>query len=83
MFPPERFDLVEEMFEKTAIDPESRSYMLTVQEIGHFCEVYNSICQREENIFTYDYRSKENAAILRRKNKFLTESLEEKILEGI
>ncbi|KAK7485349.1 hypothetical protein BaRGS_00023448 [Batillaria attramentaria] len=82
LFPPDRLDLVEDMFEESEVDPTSRSYMLTVKEIGRLCQSYNSICQHEPDIYTYDFRSKENAAALRRKGQILQEKFEKQILHG-
>ena len=82
LFPVHRTDLTEEMFEASDVDPHSRSYMLSVGEIGRLCNAYDAICQREPDIFTYDYRSSENAANVRRKNQILTEMIEAQILHG-
>ncbi|XP_076462656.1 dimethyladenosine transferase 1, mitochondrial-like [Babylonia areolata] len=82
LFPVHREDLVEEMFEASGVDPQSRSYMLSVREIGHLCHAYSNICSRESDIYGYDYRSPENAAKVRRKNEILTELIEQQVLHG-
>ena len=70
------------MFEVSDVDPQSRSYMLSVGEVGRLCHAYSAVCQREPDIFLYNYRDPENAAKVRRKNKILTELIEAQILQG-
>ncbi|KAK7101123.1 dimethyladenosine transferase 1, mitochondrial-like [Littorina saxatilis] len=82
LFPVHRLDLLEEMFEASGVDPESRCFMLSIGEMDRICHAYNDICQREPDIFAYNYRSRENAAKVRRKTKILTEMIEEQILHG-
>lgn len=82
LFPVHREDLVSEMFTESKVKPETRSYMLSVTQVGRMCCVYANICEREPDIFLYDYRSPENAANVRKKNKILTELIEEQILLG-
>ena len=82
LFPVHREDLVREMFEVSDVDPQSRSYMLSVGEVGRLCHAYSAVCQREPDIFLYNYRDPENAAKVRRKNKILTELIEAQILQG-
>ena len=74
---------MEEMFEVSEVDSHARSYMLSVNAVGRLCHAYHDICQRESDIFTYDYRSPENAAKVRRKNEILTELIEAQILHGL
>ena len=68
LFPPDRPELTREMFEKTGIEPEIRSFMLVMEEFDRLCQCYLEICRREPGMFEYDYRSKENAAIWRKKS---------------
>ncbi|KAL8598584.1 hypothetical protein ACOMHN_013467 [Nucella lapillus] len=83
LFPVHREDLVEEMIESSGVDPHSRSYMLSVHDFKHLCHAYSHICSREStDIYTYDYRSPENSARVRRKNEILTELIEQQVLHG-
>lgn len=82
LFPVHREDLVEEMLEASGVDPQARSFMLSVPEVSHLCHAYSDICSRESGIYTYDYRSPENSAKVRRKNQILTEVIERQVLHG-
>lgn len=80
LFPPERLDLVAEMFEVTEVDPECRPYALTIRMMGSLCQAYHDICQREPDIYMYNFRSKHSARDVRMKNQLLLKTFEAKIL---
>ncbi|PVD23825.1 hypothetical protein C0Q70_17099 [Pomacea canaliculata] len=83
LFPPDRLDLVEAMFEETNVRPEARSFQLSIEQVGRLCHAYNNICQHNADIYTYDYRSQENARQVRKKNQIQLEKFEAEILGDI
>lgn len=83
LFPPDRLDLVEAMFEETNVKPEARSFQLSIEQVGRLCHAYNNICQHNADIYTYDYRSQENARQVRKKNQIQLEKFEAEILGDI
>ncbi|CAL1273304.1 unnamed protein product [Larinioides sclopetarius] len=55
LFPPNRPELVEEMINKSKVNPEKRSFSLEMEEFRDLCNVYNDICQNNKGIFEYNY----------------------------
>ena len=58
LFPVERQDLTEEMFESSGVDPTRRPTRLTMEEFNALCLSYSDICHRIPGIFHYNYRWK-------------------------
>ncbi|XP_038044098.1 dimethyladenosine transferase 1, mitochondrial-like [Patiria miniata] len=56
LFPLERPDLTDEVFQKTDIDPMRRPMTLTMEEFNLICHAYNNICLRIPGIQEYNYR---------------------------
>ncbi|GBN65990.1 Dimethyladenosine transferase 1, mitochondrial [Araneus ventricosus] len=55
LFPPNRPQLVEEMINKSKVNPEKRSFNLEMEEFRALCNAYNDICQNNKGIFEYNY----------------------------
>lgn len=81
LFPLEREDLCCEMMEQSQLNPEIRAYELSIEDVGKLCDAYAKIVDKEPDIFTYDFRSKHNAAIRKDKNNVIS-AFEEKILNS-
>ena len=47
------------------ITPDTRPFMLTIEEFARLCHVYNNICKEHPELLEYDYRTQENAALWR------------------
>ncbi|XP_054153319.1 mitochondrial dimethyladenosine transferase 1-like [Oppia nitens] len=59
LFPPDlKEELLPEIFEKADIDPELRCTMLSVEEIGRLCTLYQKMCDDNMGLFEYDYRAR-------------------------
>lgn len=70
LFPPHMAEeLRDEMFKCSGLDPNCRSFMLTVEEFGYLCHIYSAICQRHPAVYDYDFRSSESQKILRMRKK--------------
>ena len=63
LFPVERQDLTEEMFESSGVDPTRRPTRLTMEEFNALCLSYSDICHRIPGIFHYNYRWKHRTYI--------------------
>ncbi|KAG8187658.1 hypothetical protein JTE90_005510 [Oedothorax gibbosus] len=60
LIPKSRPDLVEEIFKKTGINPEKRSYQLEMEEWKALCDVYSQICEKNKAIRDYQYQSRKS-----------------------
>jgi dimethyladenosine transferase 1 len=60
-FPPQRPDLVEEIFRQSMLHPGLHPRQLTMEDFRVLCEIYHNICQREPGIAGYNFRSKQSA----------------------
>ncbi|XP_071800921.1 dimethyladenosine transferase 1, mitochondrial-like [Asterias amurensis] len=56
LFPLERQDLTDEIFQVTKIDPTQRPMLLTMEDFNLMCHAYYNICQRIPGMFDYNYR---------------------------
>ncbi|XP_033736701.1 dimethyladenosine transferase 1, mitochondrial-like [Pecten maximus] len=65
LFPPDLSHLTEETLRIADIPADTRSYMLTLSELGRLSQVYSDICDTYPHVFTYDYRSEEGQKLLR------------------
>ncbi|OWF48619.1 dimethyladenosine transferase 1, mitochondrial-like isoform X2 [Mizuhopecten yessoensis] len=65
LFPPDLHYLAEESLRITDIPEDTRSYMLTLSELGRLCSVYSDICEEYAHVFAYDYRSQEGQKLIR------------------
>ncbi|XP_041358412.1 dimethyladenosine transferase 1, mitochondrial-like [Gigantopelta aegis] len=84
LFPPDMPELTAEMLEETGINPETRSYMLSMGDMSKFCDTYRSICDRIPFMLEYNYRDPENIKKYHNKRIMVTEMLEDRILnDGI
>ncbi|KAK6179394.1 hypothetical protein SNE40_011766 [Patella caerulea] len=82
LFPMNQQDLVTELFDRSGVSPDSRSFMITMEEFNRLCQVYNDICDRHPDIFMYNFRSAENAKAIRQKNHLQVVQFEKQILYG-
>ena len=73
-------ELTAEMLEESGITPETRSYMLSMDDIARFCGVYRNICDRLPFIFEYDYRDPENIKKHINRRIVVTEMVEDRLL---
>uniref|UniRef100_A0A183TC40 rRNA adenine N(6)-methyltransferase n=2 Tax=Schistocephalus solidus TaxID=70667 RepID=A0A183TC40_SCHSO len=73
LFPPDRPDLVFQLFKEAAVQPMKRPIQLSNLEFRDLCEVYARICQKNENVFQYDYQSPSNLASWHSRKKTQTE----------
>lgn len=56
LFPYDRSDLAEEMFELSDVHPTRRPTSLTMEDFAKLCYTYQNICKRIPGIFEYYYR---------------------------
>ena len=49
------------MFAESEVPPDSRPFMLVIEEMDRLCHAYKNICDDIPGIFEYDYRTQENA----------------------
>ncbi|VDK33324.1 unnamed protein product [Taenia asiatica] len=60
LFPPERPDLVIQLFKEAAVQPMKRPIQLSNLEFRDLCEVYARICAANEGVFGYEFRKPQN-----------------------
>ncbi|KAK3091277.1 hypothetical protein FSP39_018543 [Pinctada imbricata] len=60
LFPVDKPELVDEMFQIADIDPSLPCFKLGVEEVGRLCHVYQHICQRYPFIWDYNYRDQKS-----------------------
>lgn len=65
LFPHDRPELTKRLLEESDVHPDSRSYMLDMDDFARLCKVYKSICDEDPDLLTYNYRSHENALLWR------------------
>ncbi|XP_041463162.1 dimethyladenosine transferase 1, mitochondrial-like [Lytechinus variegatus] len=56
LFPLERQDLTQEVFDTSGVDPTQRPLWLTMEEFNALCLSYRNICERIPGMFAYNYR---------------------------
>lgn len=61
LFPPNKQDLTERILAASSVHADSKSFNLNIEDIGRMCGEYNVICDEDDAVFPYDYRSCENA----------------------
>ncbi|XP_064625219.1 dimethyladenosine transferase 1, mitochondrial-like [Lineus longissimus] len=59
-FPPQRPDLVEEIFRRSMLHPGLRPRQLTLGDFRTLCDIYHAICEREPEIASYHFRSRKS-----------------------
>lgn len=64
LFPPDLSHLAEETLSIADIPTDTRSYMLTLSELGRLCQVYSDICDTYPHVYDYDYRSEEGRKLI-------------------
>nr|VZI20030.1 unnamed protein product [Spirometra erinaceieuropaei] len=73
LFPPDRPDLVIQLFKEAAVQPMKRPVQLSNLEFRDLCEVYARICRNNEDVFQYDYQSPANLSNWHSRKKTQTE----------
>ncbi|XP_071035886.1 mitochondrial dimethyladenosine transferase 1 isoform X2 [Parasteatoda tepidariorum] len=56
LFPKENPELVEEIVQRTKINPEKKSFELEMEDYKALCDVYSEMCNRHNNLFNYMYQ---------------------------
>lgn len=52
-----REKLTQEVFDRTGIDPQTRSYDLSMEQFSDIASVYWDMCQRYEGLYEYNCRA--------------------------
>lgn len=78
LFPNDRPEFTDLMLKKTNIYPKKRAVDLQIEEFGALCDVYSALCEENEGLINYDFRSpsvwkttKTNAANNERHREYL------------
>ncbi|KAM7537598.1 hypothetical protein Aperf_G00000069247 [Anoplocephala perfoliata] len=79
LFPPDRPDLVIQLFKEAAVQPMKRPIQLSNLEFRDLCEVYERICAANENIFSYDFRTSQNLPDWHKRRQIQSEILGHRI----
>uniref|UniRef100_A0A0R3TZQ0 39S ribosomal protein L50, mitochondrial n=1 Tax=Rodentolepis nana TaxID=102285 RepID=A0A0R3TZQ0_RODNA len=79
LFPPDRPDLVIQLFKEAAVQPMKRPIQLSNLEFRDLCEVYERICAANENVFSYEFRTPQNLPEWHARRKTQREILKEPI----
>ncbi|KAH9420795.1 mitochondrial transcription factor B1 [Dermatophagoides pteronyssinus] len=69
LFPKDMHDLNEELFIKSAIERDLRPTMLSIDEIGAMCHVYNEFCTENPGLFEFNHQAKKTLSV----NQFLNQ----------
>ncbi|BHF63637.1 Dimethyladenosine transferase 1, mitochondrial [Sparganum proliferum] len=73
LFPPDRPDLVIQLFKEAAVQPMKRPVQLSNLEFRDLCEVYARICRNNEDVFQYEYQSPANLSSWHSRKRTQTE----------
>lgn len=69
LFPKDMHDLNEELFIKSSIERDLRPTMLSIDEIGAMCHVYNEFCTENPGLFEFNHQAKKTLSV----NQFLNQ----------
>ncbi|XP_076368143.1 mitochondrial transcription factor B1 [Tachypleus tridentatus] len=56
LYPGNRVDLVKETIRLADIDPDARTFHLSVEEVGQIAKAYDYICQQDSKLKNYEFR---------------------------
>ena len=60
LFPPSEKHLATTMVDLAEVNPQTKSYELSMEEFKRLCCAYKVICDEKSNILEYNYRSQES-----------------------
>ena len=60
LFPRDKADLANIIFEETRLDPEYFPLMISTEEITHMASIWFRICQENPGLIDYDYRARKS-----------------------
>ena len=66
LFPPDKPDYTRRLVHEADIDPDTVSVNLDMEEFKRLCVIYKNICDENPELFEYNFRSQENAALWRK-----------------